>query len=140
MLDALLGERGEDRTADRDVALVVARQVPASDVTNALRSGAGPLLESIRLFDVYDRMGPDERSLAFRLRAIQKLNKGARVRFRISAALPRKPAQLSGRAACISRYAVISIAAANGRGEGACAHDCRTSIDAAAACRHCPRA
>ncbi len=76
-LDALVGAAGGTvevppvspyPPADRDVALVVPRQVPAGDVTAALRSGAGPLLESAALFDVYDRMGPDERSLAFRLR------------------------------------------------------------------------
>jgi phenylalanyl-tRNA synthetase beta chain len=54
--------------ADRDVALVVAEEVPAGTVTAALRAGAGPLLESVTLFDVYDRIGPGERSLAFRLR------------------------------------------------------------------------
>jgi len=35
------------------VALIVDRDVPAAEVEQALRSGAGPLLESIRLFDVY---------------------------------------------------------------------------------------
>jgi phenylalanyl-tRNA synthetase beta chain len=54
--------------ADRDVALVVAADVPAGDVEAALRRGAGPLVESVTLFDVYDRIGPGERSLAFRLR------------------------------------------------------------------------
>ncbi|HSP36619.1 MAG TPA: phenylalanine--tRNA ligase subunit beta [Frankiaceae bacterium] len=54
--------------ADRDVALVVAAEMPAGQVIAALRDGAGPLLESTRLFDVYDRIGPGERSLAFRLR------------------------------------------------------------------------
>jgi phenylalanyl-tRNA synthetase beta chain len=42
--------------------------MPAGQVDTALRAGAGPLLESVRLFDVYDRIGPGERSLAFRLR------------------------------------------------------------------------
>ena len=36
-----------------DVALVVADDVPAADVEAALREGAGELLESVRLFDVY---------------------------------------------------------------------------------------
>lgn len=54
--------------ADRDVALVIASDVPAGTVTAALRAGAGPLLESVGLFDVYDQIGPGERSLAFRLR------------------------------------------------------------------------
>ncbi len=54
--------------ADRDVALVVASDVRAAGVDAALRAGAGPLLESVGLFDVYDALGPDERSLAYRLR------------------------------------------------------------------------
>jgi phenylalanyl-tRNA synthetase beta chain len=54
--------------ADRDVALVVAADVGASRVDAALRAGAGPLLESVALFDVYDQIGPGERSLAYRLR------------------------------------------------------------------------
>ena len=52
--------------ADRDVALVVDPSVPAAAVAAALRAGAGDLLESLRLFDVY--LMPDgRRSLAFRL-------------------------------------------------------------------------
>jgi phenylalanyl-tRNA synthetase beta chain len=54
-----------------DVALVVPSAVPASSVSDALRDGAGSLLESLRLFDVYsdaDRLGPDVRSLAYALR------------------------------------------------------------------------
>ena len=44
--------------------------VPAAEVDAALRSGAGPLLESLRLFDVYSdsRLGTDVRSLAYSLR------------------------------------------------------------------------
>jgi phenylalanyl-tRNA synthetase beta chain len=56
-----------------DVAVVVARDVPVAEVAAALRSGAGPLLESLRLFDVYggDQIGGGEVSYAFaaRLRA-----------------------------------------------------------------------
>jgi phenylalanyl-tRNA synthetase beta chain len=54
-----------------DVALVVGADVPAASVADALRSGAGPLLESLRLFDVYaddDRLGAGMRSLAYALR------------------------------------------------------------------------
>jgi phenylalanyl-tRNA synthetase beta chain len=54
-----------------DVALVVPDAVPAVDVARTLRETAGPLLESLRLFDVYvdrERLGPDVRSLAFALR------------------------------------------------------------------------
>jgi phenylalanyl-tRNA synthetase beta chain len=55
--------------ADVDVALVVAAAVPAGDVADALRDGAGPLLESLTLFDLYT--GPPvpagQRSLAYTL-------------------------------------------------------------------------
>ncbi|HTJ70454.1 MAG TPA: phenylalanine--tRNA ligase subunit beta [Actinospica sp.] len=53
-----------------DVALVVSREVPAADVESALVAGAGPLLESVRLFDVYegDRIEQGTKSLAFSLR------------------------------------------------------------------------
>jgi phenylalanyl-tRNA synthetase beta chain len=54
-----------------DVALVVPAAVPAESVADALRDGAGSLLESLRLFDVYadpERLGPDVRSLAYALR------------------------------------------------------------------------
>jgi phenylalanyl-tRNA synthetase beta chain len=39
--------------ASVDVALVVDAGVPAADVEAALRGGAGPLLEQLRLFDVF---------------------------------------------------------------------------------------
>jgi phenylalanyl-tRNA synthetase beta chain len=54
-----------------DVALVVPSAVPSAAVLATLRSSAGPLLESIRLFDVYadeQRLGAGRRSLAFSLR------------------------------------------------------------------------
>jgi phenylalanyl-tRNA synthetase beta chain len=54
-----------------DVALVVAEDVPAAALLEALRSGAGELLESVRLFDVYadaERLGPGVKSMAFALR------------------------------------------------------------------------
>jgi phenylalanyl-tRNA synthetase beta chain len=56
--------------AKEDVALVVDVSVPAADVEAALRDGAGELLESIRLFDLYtgDQAGPGKKSLAFALR------------------------------------------------------------------------
>ncbi|MGH3362459.1 MAG: phenylalanine--tRNA ligase subunit beta [Nocardioides sp.] len=56
--------------AKEDVALVVATDVPAADVEAALREGAGDLLESIRLFDLYtgDQVGEGHKSLAFALR------------------------------------------------------------------------
>ena len=54
-----------------DVALVVPSGVAAADVERTLRAAAGPLLESIRLFDLYtdpERLGPGTRSLAYALR------------------------------------------------------------------------
>lgn len=56
--------------AKEDLAVVVAEPVPSAAVAAALRSGAGPLLESLRLFDVYrGAQVPDgHKSLAFSLR------------------------------------------------------------------------
>ncbi len=56
--------------ATQDVALVVDAAVPAATVEAALRDGAGDLLESIRLFDVFSgaQVGADRRSLAYALR------------------------------------------------------------------------
>ncbi|OZC61548.1 phenylalanine--tRNA ligase subunit beta [Rhodococcus sp. 06-621-2] len=53
----------------QDVAVVVERSVPSADVEAALRAGAGDLLESIRLFDVFEgeQVGADRKSLAFAL-------------------------------------------------------------------------
>lgn len=54
-----------------DLALVVASETPAADVLAAVRDGAGELLESARLFDVYtddQRLGAGLKSLAFALR------------------------------------------------------------------------
>ncbi|MFF3324268.1 phenylalanine--tRNA ligase subunit beta [Streptomyces sp. NPDC002889] len=56
--------------ATQDVALVVAEDVPAADVEAALREGAGELLESMRLFDVFtgEQLGEGKKSLAYALR------------------------------------------------------------------------
>jgi phenylalanyl-tRNA synthetase beta chain len=53
-----------------DIAVAVPAGVPAGDVADALRAGAGELLESLRLFDVYagDQLGADRKSLAFTMR------------------------------------------------------------------------
>jgi phenylalanyl-tRNA synthetase beta chain len=78
-LDALIAaapERGEVAAissfpvAKEDVALIVDTDVPAGIVERALRSGAGPLLESLALFDVYTgpQVGEGKKSLAFALR------------------------------------------------------------------------
>ena len=78
-LDALIGAAVHLRpapsfsgfpVAKEDVALVVDEEVPAARVEAALREGAGELLESIRLFDLYtgDQIGEGQRSLAYALR------------------------------------------------------------------------
>jgi phenylalanyl-tRNA synthetase beta chain len=54
-----------------DLALVVGENVPSAAVDSAIRDGAGELLESVRLFDVYadpDRLGAGKKSLAFACR------------------------------------------------------------------------
>jgi phenylalanyl-tRNA synthetase beta chain len=53
-----------------DVALIVDEAVPAAVVEQALRVGAGPLLEDARLFDIYrgDQIGAGKKSLAYALR------------------------------------------------------------------------
>jgi phenylalanyl-tRNA synthetase beta chain len=52
-----------------DVALVVPEQTPASAVGSALAEGAGELLESLRLFDVFTgpQLGEGRKSLAYKL-------------------------------------------------------------------------
>jgi phenylalanyl-tRNA synthetase beta chain len=52
-----------------DVALVVPQEVPAAVVADTMREGAGPLLESVRLFDLYagEQVPAGTRSLAFSL-------------------------------------------------------------------------
>jgi phenylalanyl-tRNA synthetase beta chain len=56
--------------ATQDVALIVPVETPVADVLAALREGAGELLESIRLFDVYSgpQVGEGNKSLAYTLR------------------------------------------------------------------------
>jgi phenylalanyl-tRNA synthetase beta chain len=56
-------------TALIDVALVVDAAVPAAQVEAALAEGAGDLLESVRLFDVYAgaQAGEGRKSLAYKL-------------------------------------------------------------------------
>ncbi|MFJ9827935.1 phenylalanine--tRNA ligase subunit beta [Streptomyces sp. NPDC101160] len=56
--------------ATQDVALVVDQAVPAAMVEYYLAGGAGELLESIRLFDVYtgDQIDAGKKSLAYALR------------------------------------------------------------------------
>jgi phenylalanyl-tRNA synthetase beta chain len=56
--------------AKEDVALVVDVDVPAGDVAGALVAGGGELVESVRLFDIYQgtQVGENKKSLAFSLR------------------------------------------------------------------------
>ena len=67
--------------AVQDVALIVDSKVSAQDVETALRSGAGELLESISLFDRYDKLGDGKISLAFTLtfRAADRTLTGAEI-------------------------------------------------------------
>ncbi|MGH3746735.1 MAG: phenylalanine--tRNA ligase subunit beta, partial [Micromonosporaceae bacterium] len=52
-----------------DVALLVDKSVPAGEVQRALARGAGDLLESARLFDVFssEQLGAGRKSLAYKL-------------------------------------------------------------------------
>ncbi|BBY36761.1 phenylalanine--tRNA ligase beta subunit [Mycobacterium mantenii] len=54
----------------QDVSLVVAADIPAQAVADAVREGAGELLENLQLFDVFTgpQIGEDRKSLTFALR------------------------------------------------------------------------
>ena len=67
--------------AVQDVALIIDAKVAAAEVESALRSGAGDLLESLTLFDRYDKIGDGKISLAFTLtfRASDRTLTGAEV-------------------------------------------------------------
>jgi phenylalanyl-tRNA synthetase beta chain len=54
----------------QDVSLVVAADISAQTVADAVRDGAGELLEEVRLFDVYTgpQVGENRKSLTFALR------------------------------------------------------------------------
>jgi phenylalanyl-tRNA synthetase beta chain len=56
--------------AKEDLAFVVDRACPVAEVQACIRAAGGELLESIRLFDVYegDQIPPSHKSLAFALR------------------------------------------------------------------------
>jgi phenylalanyl-tRNA synthetase beta chain len=77
--------------AKEDVALVVDETVAAADVVAALRAGAGPCLESARLFDVYvgEQVGSGKKSLAYalRFRAPDRTLTEAEVRAAVDAAV-----------------------------------------------------
>jgi len=61
---------GTHPLAKEDIALVVDHDVPAETVRSAIQSGAGEILESVRLFDVYEgsQVPEGKKSLAFALR------------------------------------------------------------------------
>ena len=71
------------------MALIINSHVSAHDVEAALRAGAGDLLESISLFDRYDKIGDGKISLAFSLtfRAEDRTLTGAEVSEMRSAAV-----------------------------------------------------
>jgi len=53
----------------RDIAVVIAREVEAGRLIASIREAAGPLLESVRVFDVYtgERLGDGRKSVALSL-------------------------------------------------------------------------
>lgn len=55
--------------SDRDIAFYVPNSTSVAELTRAMRKAAGPLLDSIEVFDEYkgDRVPEGQRSLAFRL-------------------------------------------------------------------------
>ncbi|MFM7860858.1 MAG: phenylalanine--tRNA ligase subunit beta, partial [Candidatus Nanopelagicaceae bacterium] len=53
--------------AVQDIALIVDQKVSASELMRVLQEGAGDLLESIELFDRYEKIGEGKVSLAFTL-------------------------------------------------------------------------
>ncbi len=77
--------------AKEDVALIVDAGVAAAQVEAALREGAGGLLESVRLFDVYsgEQVGDGRKSLAYalRLRAPDRTLTEAEIRSAVDAAV-----------------------------------------------------
>jgi len=53
----------------RDLAIVVAADVPAGEVSRVIETDGDPCLRSVALFDVYqgDQVGPGRKSLAYGL-------------------------------------------------------------------------
>jgi phenylalanyl-tRNA synthetase beta chain len=82
---------------EQDFAVVVTEETPAADVEAALRSGAGPLVTGVSLFDVYrgPQIGENNKSLAYRVtftapdRALTD-NELSKVRDRIGKVLKRQ--------------------------------------------------
>jgi phenylalanyl-tRNA synthetase beta chain len=67
--EAQRGDLPRFPAAARDLALLVPARTPAADVDSRIREAAGPMLEEVRLFDVYQgsELGADRVSLAFSL-------------------------------------------------------------------------
>lgn len=67
--------------AVQDIALIVDESVTSAEVVEALKSGAGELLESVTLFDRYDKIGEGKISLAYTLtfRASDRTLTGAEI-------------------------------------------------------------
>ena len=53
----------------RDLAVVCDESIPVAVLEDAIRAGVGPLLESVKLFDIYrsEALGADKKSVAFSL-------------------------------------------------------------------------
>ena len=53
----------------RDLALICARDLPVGDMLDAIKRGAGKLLERAQLFDIYtgEQIDSDKKSVAFKL-------------------------------------------------------------------------
>jgi phenylalanyl-tRNA synthetase beta chain len=74
ILEAMAGRPSEMTVprflpVEQDFAIIVAEDVPARDVEEALRSGAGPLASQIVLFDIFQgpQIGAGNKSLAYRV-------------------------------------------------------------------------
>ncbi|RMD89528.1 MAG: hypothetical protein D6813_10510, partial [Calditrichaeota bacterium] len=54
---------------ERDLAVVVKKNIQAEEITNHIQENGGPYLQRVKLFDVYtgQQIAPDEKSLAFNL-------------------------------------------------------------------------
>ena len=54
---------------ERDLAFVMPKTLAAADVEREIKRSAGPVLQSVRVFDVFTggSLGPEENSVAFRL-------------------------------------------------------------------------
>ena len=85
----------------RDLAVLLPLTVRHDDVIGIVKSEAGPLLEDVRLFDVYQGKGldPDRRSLAFSLtfRSPERTLTEEDVQPRIDAVVAKIATELDGR-------------------------------------------